>query len=209
MSTADLQHEPTSPATANGDELFDRPAPPEYLAEWGERLAAPPDVAEEVARSVVIFRLGDEWLAIRTGILVEVTHIHAIHSIPHRTGEVLLGLVNVRGQLRIAISLHGLLRVESDHPAAHGAKSTSATTASNEDLGHGRMILLQDHLHQWVFVAEEVVGVYRIRTGQFQKVPSTFGKTASYCQSVFAWRDHTVGLVDDERLVHSLRSLCQ
>lgn len=194
------------PEVSAGDVLFDRPPPTDYLAEWGRRLAAPPEIADEVLRSVVIFRLGDEWLAVRTGILVEVTHVHPIHSIPHRTGEVLLGLVNVRGQLRIAVSLRGMLGVEPARDSMPEAKPGAGPSA---EVGRGRMILLQDRLHQWVFVSEEVVGVYRIKAGQFQKVPSTFGKTASYCQSVFTWREHTVGLVDEERLLAALRSLCQ
>lgn len=196
------------PETNNNRSLFDRPATAEYLQEWTERLAQIPQREDEDKRSMILFRLGDEWLALNTAVLAEVTHLHPIHSIPHRSGEVLLGLVNVRGQLRIAISLHGLLGVESGLPPEVRSRQRSVKNGKSI-LPTGRMAILQDRLQQWVFYAEEVVGIQRIKTSRLRKVPSTFGQSSSYCQSVFDWEGHTVGCLDEVRLLSALRSLCQ
>lgn len=187
--------------------LFDRPAPPDYLGEWTERLAQPPHEQEQDRRSLVVFRLGDEWLAIPTRLLAEVTGLHPIHSVPHRTGEVLLGLVNIRGQLRICLSLHGLLGTLAGLPEGVRHRRHDASDPKGQD-PDGRMAILQDQSHQWVFYADEVAGVHRIKVGLFRKVPSTFGKTSSYCQAVFDWNGRTVGCLDEERLLSALRSLC-
>src|SRR5437667_10341199 len=65
--------------------FFDHPAPEGYLAEWGRLLAAPVTPAESEDLSVLIFRLGNEWLALRTRVVVEVTTPRPVHRIPHRS----------------------------------------------------------------------------------------------------------------------------
>ena len=105
-----LLQEPSNVAFA-ARTFFNRQPPPQYLEEWVERLAQPEEQVEQDLLSLVIFRLHDEYLAVQTRCLVEVTLPQPIHAIPHRTNDVVLGLVNIRGQLRICFSAHGLLGV--------------------------------------------------------------------------------------------------
>src|SRR3954470_7772540 len=104
--------------------FFDRPAPGGYLAEWTRWLAQSEEpggheAGETIAGGerdrvgVLIFRLGQEWLAFRTQTVAEGTLPRPVHRIPHRSNDVLIGLVNLRGQLQLCISLSGLLGVES------------------------------------------------------------------------------------------------
>ncbi len=104
--------------------LFDRPAPEHYLAEWTQWLAGSPvtvsleagasaALSDRDRVSVLIFRLGREWMAFPTQAIAEVTVPRPIHRIPHRSNAILIGLVNLRGQLQLCISLHGLLGLES------------------------------------------------------------------------------------------------
>src|SRR3954466_13045110 len=104
--------------------FFDRPAPGGYLAEWTRWLAQSEEpgghesegaiaAGERDRVGVLIFRLGQEWLAFRTQTVAEVTLPRPVHRIPHRSNDVLVGLVNLRGQLQLCISLSGLLGVES------------------------------------------------------------------------------------------------
>jgi chemotaxis-related protein WspD len=176
-------------------EFFDRSPPEGYLAEWSHRLILPEAQAADERQSVVVFRLGNERLAIETTSLVEVTPPQPVHAIPHRANAVLLGLVNIRGQLRICVSLHGLLGVEDAGPKAGTSEAE-------------RMMILQDAADQWVFPVEEVSGVHRLSSSGRREVPSTFGKGSSFSRSVFTWREATVGLLDHARLVAALRSAC-
>ena len=70
--------------------------------------------------SVLIFRLGVEWLAFRTQTIAEVTTPRPVHRVPHRSNEVLLGLVNLQGQVQLCVSLHGLLGVVAPVDSLHG-----------------------------------------------------------------------------------------
>ena len=47
-----------------------------------------------------------------TSFLAEVTHLRLVHRVPHRTSSVFRGLVNIRGQLQLCVSLHGVLGIE-------------------------------------------------------------------------------------------------
>jgi chemotaxis-related protein WspD len=176
--------------------FFDRPAPSGYLADWAKLLAAPFKPAESKDLSLLIFRLRDEWLALLTEVVVEVTNPRPVHRIPHRSSDTLIGMVNLRGQLQLQVSLHGLIGVspaETPLPA-----------------GKPRLVVIKRGGHTWAFEADDVHGVYRFARGRLQTVPSTLANPAnSFSQAVISWQGKSVGFLDDERVFDSLRGHCQ
>src|SRR5215212_8068457 len=56
-----------------GRRFLDAPSPPGYLDEWTRRLAAGDTDESANELSLLVFRLGDEWLALPVSVLVEVT----------------------------------------------------------------------------------------------------------------------------------------
>jgi chemotaxis-related protein WspD len=187
----------TPSAREDPESFFDRQPPPRYLEEWVQRLAQPEEQVAQDLESVVIFRLADEYLAVATRSLVEVTLPQSVHAIPHRSNEVVLGLVNIRGQLRICVSAHGLLGV---------AAPTTASPPVHAALAKQRMLIVRERLEQWVFPVEEVVGVHRLSTTDLKPVPATFGKGGAFSVAVFVWDGHTVGFLDEGRFISALRS---
>jgi chemotaxis-related protein WspD len=184
--------------------FLNREPPPQYLEEWVQRLAQPEERVEQDLQSLLIFRLHDEYLAVQTRSLVEVTLPQSIHTIPHRTNEVVLGLVNVRGQLRICVSAHGLLGVAS--PAANELTHRSETSrVAKTETSQQRMLIIHERTEQWVFPVEEVLGVHRLPATDFRPVPATFGKAGAFSQAVFTWEGHTVGYLDEARFISALR----
>jgi chemotaxis signal transduction protein len=89
--------------------FFEREAPAGYLDAWREILEEPVAEAEAESTSVLVFRLGSEWFALPTDVLVEVTPPRPLHRVPHRDGGGLAGIVNIRGQLQLCMSLHAIL----------------------------------------------------------------------------------------------------
>ncbi|WP_263260716.1 chemotaxis protein CheW [Pseudomonas sp. RIT-PI-S] len=88
--------------------------------EPGELVYAPAPEAVPT-RSLVVFRLGGEWLGLATRCLVEVAPHQPVHSVPHQRSRTLLGVANVRGALVPCIALHELLGVEqAQAPATPG-----------------------------------------------------------------------------------------
>jgi chemotaxis-related protein WspD len=186
--------------------FFDRDAPEGYLAEWTRALDGSDASDEDVSVAtrdrlgVVLFRLGAEWLAIRARVVVEVTGVRPVHRIPHRTNAVVAGLANLRGQLHLCASLHGLLGVT---PAAASAGHGGLAAARSS-----RMLVIRQGSETWVFAAEEVLGVPRVPPGLLRNVPSTLANpSVSFSQAVFDWGGRSVGLLDEDRLFAALRSL--
>ena len=178
--------------------FFDRAAPEGYLAEWSRWLAASDnrdargdaggDLASGIRSrsegiSVLVFRLGPEWLAFRTHAVAEVTTPRPVHHVPHRSNEILSGLVNLEGQVQLCVSLHGLL---------------GAATAPSAP----RLVVLRDRdqAATWAFPADEVLGVQHVPRTQWRGVPSTLVNPAvGFSQAVLSWNGLSIGLLDEER----------
>src|SRR5947209_2742729 len=75
-------------------DLLDGELPPDYLERWTGHIAQEKQVKELDTHSIVIFRLGGEWLALPTTAFMEIAGLRAIHSLPHRRNGVILGLTN-------------------------------------------------------------------------------------------------------------------
>jgi chemotaxis-related protein WspD len=187
--------------------FFDRPAPDGYLADWSGWLAESatlgPDgdrsdvkgdnlLSRGEAVSVLIFRLGQEWLAFGTQTIAEVTLPRPVHRIPHRSNAVFSGIVSLQGQVQLCVSLHGLL----------GATATPGPFS--------RLVVLHDleRGETWVFTADEVVGVRRIPRTQWRNVPSTLMNPAvGFSQAVLSCDERSIGLLDEQRVFGAIRSL--
>ena len=95
--------------------------------------------------SAVVFRLGREWLALPTHLFREVMEVRPIHSLPHRSNDVLLGIVNVEGEIHLCASIGDLLGLQED--------------AAGREAGHGvyrRMAVVEREGERWVFVVNEI-----------------------------------------------------
>lgn len=155
---------------------------------------------QQADQSAFLFRVGGEWLALPTAALDEVADLRAIHSLPHRRSGVVLGLVNVRGELLVCVSLAQLLGIE---PVVEGQASRT------QRIVHRRLLVIRDENGRLAFPADEVHGAQRFDEHELKPVPATVAKaSACYTRAMLAWREHAVGLLDDQLLFHSLnRSL--
>ena len=85
--------------SAAGARLLDRPLPADYRREWTEHFSRAKAPATQGKISAVIFRIGQEWLALPTRVFQEITERRVIHSLPHRRNGIVLGLINIRGRI--------------------------------------------------------------------------------------------------------------
>lgn len=182
--------------SAAGRGLLDRSAPEGYLDEWAGALAGEKEERASDTVSVVIFRLGVEWLALPTGVFKEVTEVRVVHALPHRSNSTLLGIVNIGGEIQLCVSLGGLLGLEeaggADQNGRHGV--------------YRRMVVVERERERWVFPADEVSGIHRFRPGELRGAPVTVAKAAAtYTRGMIPWQGRSVGYLDDELLFYSLR----
>ena len=181
--------------------LHDEP-PAEYLREWTDRLAEPlPAVKTEQSQAVMIFRIGAEWLALPAAIFQEVAEPRPIHSLPHRRGKILKGLVNIRGELVLCVSLGGALGIEEQAGAA-GRNGQRHTV-------YERLIVVGTPGGRLAFLVSEVHGIETFAPTDLRAVPETLAlASARYTGGILAWKDRTVGCLDDQPLFATLnRSL--
>ncbi len=178
-----------------GRKLLDCQAPAGYLSDWTGFLAREKEEHAEGKASAVIFRLGAEWLALRTKRFKEISPIRAIHRLPHRNSSVLLGMVNVRGEIMLCVSLKSVLGIEDE---TGGALESSRV--------YKRMAVVEKERDQWVVPVDEIHGIQRFEDSALGKVPVTVAKSAvKFTCGMLSWQEKSVGLLDDELLFYSLK----
>jgi chemotaxis-related protein WspD len=179
---------------AAGRHLLDRAAPGGYVRQWTERIASAAVAVEPEAHSVVIFRIGREWLALSTHHCIEVTEPRPIHQVPHRRSSSLAGLVNIRGRLEICVSIAELLHAQSALPDETPAKPT-------------RLVVIERNRQRWAFAADEVYGVHHFADRHLSTAPSATGRAdGSHSRGVIDWEGRRVGLLDPDRLFDALEA---
>ncbi len=195
--------------------FFDREAPAGYLESWSGILEEPGDSGESSLLGVLVFRLGREWLALSTVALVEVTTERICHSVPHRTGGLIEGLVNIRGQLQLCVSAHRLLGIDPAIPedAATGSSAAPVTPPGHDALSRRLLVAERSgrpNPDRWVFGVDEVAGVHRIDEANMRAVPATVSQSgARFCNALFDWQGLMVGLLDESRFFDGLHDQIQ
>lgn len=187
----------SSPETVSADILLERKSDPGYIIEWTAFLQEQRIVVTQTNdTSIVVFRLGCEWLGMSTLIFNEVSERRAIHTIPHRKSPYLMGLTNFRGQLRLCVNLHNLLEIGS----------VKAEDEKGVALTYSRMLSIQNEGDFWIFPVDEVRGIFRFDLSKMENVPVTVSKsTANYIKGVLSWSDITIGVLDEELLLYSMK----
>ena len=173
---------------AAGRRFLDAKPPRGYLDEWTARLAAPESADRGDELSVLVFRLGEEWLAMPIAALVEVTQPRAPHRVPHR-GGLLAGLVNIRGELHLCVRLDLLLGL------ARGEQTPD----------NPRLVVIRRESEGWVFTADEVDQVHRFPVRELTPTPPTLSRAAARVTRGVVVKDgRAVGVLDEARVFHAL-----
>lgn len=170
---------------ASGRRLLDRFAPAEYIESWTKFLAEETVTAESATTAHLVFRVGQAWFAFPATTLREITEPRPVRSVPHRPREILLGLVNVRGELYPCVSLHKLFGEEPISPPPRTARFLVARRAGED----------------WVLPVDQVDGMHDVAQSDIDPIPATLTNVAVvYTQGLFRYNDKTVALVDENLL---------
>lgn len=182
--------------SAAGRHLLDRGAPPEYMEQWGAVISAVEQASAQAAVGVLVFRVGDEWLGLPTKVIREIAEMRPVHRIPHHSGQIVSGLVNVRGQLLIAISLGQLFGICKSERTAFGYATQSYAE---------RLVVIEEKGNHFAFPVSEVYGIHRYHHDDLRDVPATLDHSgASYMKGILKLGDRHVGCVDQEALFEAL-----
>ena len=179
--------------SAAATRLLDR-----YALQQDDRASMSVAVESEVqTRSLLMFRLGEEWLGLATRCLVEVAPLQAIHSLPHQRSRALLGVANVRGALVACLSLVELLGLDSVSSVPNGVRVMP------------RMLIIAAHGGPVVVPVDEVDGIHAIDE-RILDAASRSGAQASakYTRGVMQFKGRSLRWLDEEQLLSAVtRSL--
>ncbi|MBC8123738.1 MAG: purine-binding chemotaxis protein CheW [Gemmatimonadaceae bacterium] len=187
--------------TAAGRLVLERELPDGYLQEWTDRYAAPREVlpnsgVRDASRSLLVFRIGGEWLAVPVGLVERIAEVREVHPLPHLQSPIMKGLVNIQGELRVCVSIAAVLGIDE-------------IVGQTQQKAYTRMVIITRSQQSFVFPVSEVYGIHRYSSLDLQEAPATVLKAASaHTLGILDWHGKTVGCLDAERLFHVLgRSL--
>lgn len=178
-------------------QFLDRPFTPLHRREWTAHFAQEKQIATPTKTSAVIFRIAGEWLAMPTPAFQEISERRTMHSLPHQRRGIVLGIVNIRGELLVCASLGRLLGLEST-----AVLPRQLTTFD-------RLLVAVWNTQRLAFPVDEVHGVHRFHSADLREPPATVSRSGISCaQGIFPWRNFAVGFLDPESLFATLnRSL--
>jgi chemotaxis-related protein WspD len=191
-----------------GRGLLEREAPDGYRSYWTQLLAETQgtsmtsSLVKKAALlqgtktiSAIVFRLGEEWVALPAKLFKELTPPTRIHSLPHRTDDLLLGLANVRGEILMCVSLFQLLNIP---PIANSQQKMSPVV-------YQRMAVVVFEGNSWVFTVDEVYGVHRFQETELGNAPAVISKAQdTYTIGTINWHNKKVNYLDAELLFYNL-----
>lgn len=179
-----------------GRGLYDREPPEDYAQEWTRILAGEKPPLEEDATSVLVFRIGQEWLALRTARFEEIIPMRQAHTVPGHGSRAFLGLVNISGVLLPCMSLAEILGM-------------SRSGREGDEAGHSRaaprMAVVAGQDGRYVFPVDEIAGTHRLVPAEQGQAPATVSRTPRHFSlGVFAYKGAVVGILDEEALFSAM-----
>ncbi|MFY0479440.1 chemotaxis protein CheW [Achromobacter marplatensis] len=156
----------------------------------------PESVQSAQLSSLLVFRLGREWLGLPTRALDEVAATRPVLTLPHRRDPAVLGVTNVRGTLTVCVSLARVLGLD-------------AGVADTRERAAARMLIFGGAGRALVLPVDEVEGIHALDLGALEPLPATVeGASLKYSRGVARCGGRSVGVLDEHLLMQALeRSL--
>ncbi|MEM9161940.1 MAG: chemotaxis protein CheW [Cyanobacteria bacterium P01_F01_bin.4] len=180
-----------------GRNLLERAAPKDYAQDWADQLAQPPEDIHNAELALMIFRLGVEWFALPATLFQQIIPPVPIHTLPHRSNEILQGIVNVNGSIRLCVALHPLLNVGNGPTVEMPTQATASAARQMAVIAQGQDI--------WVFSVDQLIGIQRFSLGQMQPSPAAASCSPhAHTQGIFSWQDTLVNYLNEQTLFKTL-----
>jgi chemotaxis-related protein WspD len=174
-----------------------RPVGAGYREQWAAILRQPQPRRDASDRSVLVFRVGCEWLALPTLAVGSVAPAAAGHRLPHRSNAGLLGIVNVGGTLMPMISLGALLGIDEQ-----------AGTAALRRHVFARLLVLQWEGRGFALPVADLHGIAHYAHAGLTPPAATINKGRDrFLTGVLALGEMQVGVLDVQLIGHQLTRL--
>lgn len=174
---------------------LDREMPHEYRSEWQQHLAEEPCQPQRKDLSVVVLRIGIEWLALSSALLKEILENTVVRRIPHTKDPAILGLVAVRGQIQLCISLGKLLNINLVPSPMSGADEPVRKYKQ-------RLLVIDLQGRTYVFPCDEISGMEYVNS----QILSQGGKFSEGLNGrQIEWQKQLLPYLDETLISNALR----
>lgn len=184
-----------------GRSLLDREISDEFLKEWTKNLTGVKETVALDTISVMVIRIKNEWLALKTVYLQETTNMRPIHRVPFRTNNVFKGIANINGELLLCVSIADLLEyapVEDDEK--------TDMMVYNRMMVYERMVVINKDGERYCFPVDEVLGIYSISLYDLKEPPATLSKSpTTLIEGIFNLNEKKVGLLGEDKFIQTLK----
>ncbi|HEV7815362.1 MAG TPA: chemotaxis protein CheW [Janthinobacterium sp.] len=158
----------------------------DYKKEWAAHFRQLESGADDKNASMLVFRIGHEWLSLPTKIFLSVAPQAKPHVLPHRSGSGLLGLVNVGGTLYPCMSLAALLGIDEGEAPASKGRHTFA-----------RLLVLQWEERSFALPVADLHGIVRYAAAAAKAPAATINKGLTrFLSGVLTHQDMHIGCLD-------------
>lgn len=174
--------------------IMQRALPADYRRDWATQFAVPQPPPRITDQSVLVFRIGCEWLGLPARLCVSVAEMTAAHRLPHRSSPILTGIVSVKGKLYPCMSLAALMAV--------GAEDTSRQSGRHV---YPRLLVMKLGPHEFALPVQALHGVHRHAASDLLAPPATVNQTVHrYLTGVLNIDGMKVGCLDAELVGYQL-----
>jgi chemotaxis-related protein WspD len=150
--------------------------------------------ARESGAPVMVFRVGDEWLALPVRLIDHIYDPAPVRAVPHRGHPGFLGIAAIDGQMELCMSLHAILEMDGNEA---GAPPRSAR----------RWLMLMLGGQRWVAPVDEIRGVHLVAAKGLSPVPASLAASSDpVCSGLFNAAGTRVSLLAPDPLLRRFRA---
>jgi chemotaxis-related protein WspD len=173
-------------------DVLEKCPPVGYISQWAENIAMTTGEMNKDTFGVMVFRIGNEWYSLPANSLQVVTEKKTIHSVPHNGYEVISGIANIDGEVRLCFSLSRILGLDVNN----NLKKTTR-----------KLIVVSGENDEYVFPVEDVKGITRYSPADLNPIPVTIEKSrAQLLSGVFNLDNVQVAVIDIQRLDENIKA---
>lgn len=177
-----------------GRSLLDRIAPEGYDDEWADVLASKKISKNQNSIAAVVFRLGIEWLSLPVKLISQIMPLRNIYDIPHNKNKKIRGIVNIRGEITICMSLGSLLGIDKYEDSSSG-----------KDQPINRLIMIKGKGGYIVFPVSEIDGIINYEPEKLSDAPDTIKHSKlNFIDGVTSSNNKTIGCIDHDKLLDTI-----
>ena len=177
-----------------GRSLLNKKIPDGFKEYWTDIISKPKEIEKAGTISLAVFKIGDEWLALKTVYFIEVVDSKTIHYVPYRSDKIFLGLVNISGELLLCISALEFFEVDRNDSLIEQKKESK------------KMVVISNGSVRYVYPVDDFLGIFRIPPEDILKTPVTVSKSPnSFTIGVFNLTGKSIGLIDENILFDTLK----